>query len=85
MFHLYQNAILKEIDSKSDLLQEESMAIPAEHRAYPDIDISGDLPGLLTKKNALPAKYEPSNNEVWPFSRSSEASQIKVRAQAWSK
>ncbi|KAH9388618.1 hypothetical protein TYRP_007960 [Tyrophagus putrescentiae] len=75
LFTLVTNAILKEIDSKSDLLQEESMAIPAEHRAYPDMDMPHDLPNMLTRKN-LPSKYEPSNNEVWPFARS-ESSQIK--------
>lgn len=72
-----QNVIPKEIDSKSDLLQEESMAFPAEHRAYPEMDMLHDLPNMLTKKN-LPSKYEPSSNEVWPFARS-ESSQIKVR------
>lgn len=71
-----QNVTSKEIDSKSDLLQEESMAYPAEHRAYPDMDMQHDMPNMLSKKN-LPSKYEPSSNEVWPFTRS-ESSQIKV-------
>lgn len=52
------------------------MTIPAEHRAYADLDLPSDLP--VAKKNVLPpSKYEPSSNEVWPFARS-EASQIKV-------
>ena len=54
------------------------MTIPAEHRAYPDLDISGDIGAPLMKKIAPPGKqYEPNNNEVWPFMRS-ESSQIKV-------
>ena len=62
------------------MLQEESMTIPAEHRAYPDLDATSDF-SLITKKNVPPSKYEPSNNEVWPFAKS-EASQIKVRTHA---
>lgn len=71
-----QSVYLKEIDSKLDLLQEESLGIPAEHRAYPDLDMQLDFPGVLAKKTVA-TKYEPNANEVWPFARA-ESSQIKV-------
>lgn len=55
------------------------MSIPAEHRAYPDLDLSNDMSNTLVKKNVLsPHKqYEPSSNDIWPFGRT-EATQIKV-------
>lgn len=51
------------------------MSIPAEHRTFADLDIPGDL--MARKNVGQHVKYEPSTNEVWPYSRS-EASQIKA-------
>lgn len=80
----------KEIDSKSDLLEEETMAIPAEHRAYPDMDLSEEMSNNFLKKNILSSStgisnkfphattLDPGQNDIWPMVPRSDASIIKV-------
>lgn len=66
--------MVKEIDSKSDLLEEETMAIPAEHRSFPDqYDMNDDdnnnnnhnnhngAPIFMKNKN-IPSNFYNNNN-----------------------
>lgn len=77
---------MKEIDSKADLIQEESVAIPAEHRAFPvlDHDLHADLSTsasshVARQTNLAPSikSYESNAIDSWQQGRA-ETSQIKV-------
>lgn len=80
---------MKEIDSKADLLQEESITIPAEHRAFPallDHDLVADLSssslssGVAARQPNLATSiksYEPNAIDSWQQGRA-ETSQVKV-------
>nr|XP_046918358.1 uncharacterized protein LOC124498614 [Dermatophagoides farinae] len=71
---LVTDIMVKEIDSKSDLLEEETMAIPAEHRSFPDqYDMNDDdnnnnnhnnhngAPIFMKNKN-IPSNFYNNNN-----------------------
>ncbi len=83
--------ISKEIDSKQDLQQEESIQLPAEHRSFPDhgpphlpgfgppLPAGAGLPGLHNNGQTGPnsGSSDASTNDPWPLGRP-DVSQIKV-------
>jgi hypothetical protein len=83
--------ISKEIDSKQDLQQEESVQLPAEHRSFPDhgpphlpgfgppLPAGAGHPGLHNNGHTGPnsGSSDASTNDPWPLGRP-DVSQIKV-------
>ena len=72
----YFQTIAKEIDSKQDLQEEETVALPAEHRSFPDPPHPGNVPPLTIAGGPTPSS-DVSINDPWPLGRP-DVSQIKV-------
>lgn len=66
--------VAKEIDSKQDLQQEESLQLPAEHRALPNVPHKGKFGP--SGSPSPPGHQE--GNEQWPLGRP-DVAQIKAR------
>ena len=72
-----QLVLAKEIDSKQDLQQEETISLPAEHRSFPD---SPHSPGIISPGVGPPGQSMGSDvvtNDPWPLGRP-DVSQIKA-------
>ena len=67
--------ISKEIDSKQDLLQEETVGLPAEHRSFPDGP--HPVPSISMGGGGPTPGSDVSINDPWPLGRP-DVSQIKV-------
>ena len=68
--------ISKEIDSKQDLQQEETVVLPAEHRSFPEPQHPSGI-SSHSGGNGPTTGSDVQINDAWPLGRP-DVSQIKV-------